>query len=75
MPKCRDVIPRSNREPEKPDFKDPNIVKHLSYLNEQYVVILCRQILTTIGFVCKLHYVKDLGIDSSLDNTTYTSTP
>ena len=59
-------------------FKDPNVAKHLSRLQDKYVVIPADKTSNDIVFVCKSHYVycliKELGIENSLDNPTYTPT-
>ena len=55
-------------------FKDPNVAKHLSLLCDKYAIVSPDNIV----FVCKLHYIdcliKELGIDNSLVNPTYTPT-
>jgi len=47
-------------------FKDPNVAKHLSLLNDKYVIISADKTPNNIVFVCKSHYVdcliKELGI-------------
>jgi len=53
-------------------FKDTNVAKHLSLLHDKYVIVSADNIV----FVCKSHYIdcliKELGIDNSLGNPTYT---
>jgi hypothetical protein len=57
-------------------FKDPNVAKHLSLLHDKYVIVSADNAPNNIGFVCKSHYIdcliKELGIDNSLGNPTYT---
>ena len=59
-------------------FKDPNVDKHLSLLHEKYVIVSADKIPNNIAFVCKSHYIdcliKELGIDNSVGNPTYTPT-
>jgi len=56
-------------------FKDPNVAKHLSLLHDTYVIVSADKAPNNI-VVCKSHYIdcliKELGIDNSLDNPTYT---
>jgi hypothetical protein len=60
------------------NFKDPNVAKHLSLLHDKYVIVFADKAPNNIVFVCKSHYIdcliKELGIDSSLGNPTYTPT-
>ena len=57
-------------------FKDTTVVKHLSLLHDKYIIVSADKAPNVIVFVCKSHYVdcliKELGIDNSLDNPTYT---
>ena len=59
-------------------FKDPNVAKHMSLLHDKYVVVSADKAPNNVVFVCKSHYVecliKELGIDNSLGNPTYTPT-
>ena len=59
-------------------FKDPNVAKHLSLLHDKYVIVSADKAPNNIVFVCKSHYIdcliKELGIDNSLGNPTYTPT-
>ena len=55
-------------------FKDPNVAKHLSLLHDKYAIVSADKAPSNIVFVCKSHYIKELGIDNSLDNPTYTPT-
>ena len=61
-------------------FKNPNVGKHLSYLHEIHVIDIVSADKTpnNIVFVCKSLYIdcviKELGIDNSLGNPTYTVT-
>ena len=59
-------------------FKDPNVAKHLSLLHDKYIIVSADNAPNNIVFVCKSHYVdcliKELGIDNSLGNPTYTPT-
>ena len=59
-------------------FKDPNVAKHLSLLHDKYVIVSADKAPNNIVFVCKSHYIdcliKELGIDNSLGNLTYTPT-
>ena len=61
-----------------PILKDPNVVKHLSLLHDKYVIVSADKAPNNIVFVCKSHYIdcliKELGIDNSLGNPTYTPT-
>ena len=58
--------------------KDPNVAKHLSYLHDKCVVVPADKAPNNIVFVCKTHYINclinELGIDSSLGNSTYSLT-
>ena len=55
-------------------FKDPNVAKHLSLLNDKYVIVSAEKAPNNIVCVCKSHFIdcliKELGIDNSLGNTT-----
>jgi hypothetical protein len=57
-------------------FKDPKVDKHLSLLHDKYVIVSADKAPNNIVFVCKLHYIdcliKELSIDNSLGNPTYT---
>ena len=59
-------------------FKDPKVDKHLSLLHDKYVIVSADKAPNNIVFVCKLHYIdcliKELSIDKSLANPTYTPT-
>jgi hypothetical protein len=59
-------------------FKDPNVAKYLSLLHDKYVIVSADKAPNNIVFVCKSHYIdcliKELGIDNSLGNPTYTPT-
>jgi len=59
-------------------LKDPNVAKHLSLLHDKYVIVSADKAPNNIVFVCKSHYIdcliKELGIDNSLGNPTYTPT-
>jgi hypothetical protein len=59
-------------------FKDPNVAKHLYLLHDKYGIVSSDKTPNNIVFVCKSHYIdcliKELGIDNSLDNPTYTPT-
>jgi hypothetical protein len=59
-------------------FKDANVAKHLSLLHDKYVIVSADKAPNNIVFVCKSHYtdclIKELGIDNSLGNPTYTPT-
>jgi hypothetical protein len=59
-------------------FKDPNVAKHLSLLHGKYVIVSADKAPNNIVCVCKSHYVdcliKELCIDNSLGNPTYTPT-
>ena len=58
-------------------FKDPNVAKYLFHILDKYVVLAAKSP-NYIVFVCKLHYIycliKELYIDNSLGNPTYTPT-
>ena len=51
---------------------------HLFLLHDKYVIVSANKVPNNIVFVCKSHYIdcliKELGIDNSLGNPTYTST-
>ena len=59
-------------------FKDPQVRESLSRLHEKYVVVPADKAPNNIVFVCRNYYikclVKELGIDSSTGNPTYTPT-
>jgi hypothetical protein len=59
-------------------FKDSNVAKHLSLLRDKYVIVSADKAPNNIVWVCKSHYIdcliKELGIDNSLGNPTYTPT-
>ena len=59
-------------------FKDPNVAKHLSLLHYKYCIVSTEKAPNNIVFVCNSHYtyclIKELGIDNSLGNHTYTTT-
>ena len=58
-------------------FKDPNVAKHLSHLHDKNVVVPADKAPYNIVFVCKSYITstdKDLGIDNSLGDPTYTPT-
>jgi len=59
-------------------FKDPNVAKHLSLFHDKYVFVSADKAPNNIVFVCNSHYIdcfiKELGIDNSLGNPTYTLT-
>ena len=59
-------------------FKDPNVAKQLSPLHNKYVIFSVDKAPNNIVFVSKSHYIdcliKELGIDNSLGNPTYTPT-
>jgi hypothetical protein len=58
-------------------FKDPNVAKHLSLLHDKFVIVSADKAPNNIVFVCKSHYIdcliKELCIDNSFENPTYTS--
>ena len=58
-------------------FKDQNVAKHLFHILDKYVVLAAKAP-NYIVVVCKLHYIdclmKELYIDNSLGNPTYTPT-
>ena len=55
-----------------------SIAKHLSLLHDKYVIVSPGKAPNNIVFVSKSHYIdcliKELGIDNSLGNLTYTQT-
>ena len=59
-------------------FKDPNVAKHLSLLRDKYVIVPTDKAPNNLVFVCKSHYIdfliKELGIDNSFGNPTYSPT-
>ena len=58
-------------------FKDTNVAKHMSCLHDKYGVFPADKAPNNIVFVCNSHYIdcliKEMGIDNSLDNPTYTT--
>jgi hypothetical protein len=60
------------------NFKDPNVAKYMSLLHDKYVIVSADKAPNNIDFVRQSHYVdcliKELGIDNSLGNLTYTPT-
>jgi hypothetical protein len=54
------------------------IIKNTSLLHDQYVIVSADNAPNNIVFVCKSHYIdcliKELGLDNSLGNPTYTPT-
>ena len=58
-------------------FKGPNVAIDLSLLHDKYVIVSADKAPNNIVFACKSHYIdwliKELGIDNSLVNPTYTS--
>ena len=61
-----------------PICKDPNVAKHLFLLHGKYAIVSTDKAPNNIVFVFKSHYIecliKELGIDNSLGNPTYTPT-
>ena len=59
-------------------FKGPNVAKHLSLIHDKCDIVSADKAPNNIVFVCKSHYIdcliKELGIDNSLGNPTYTPT-
>ena len=59
-------------------FKDPQVAKMLSQLQDKYVIVPVDKAPNNIVFICKHHYfdclIKELGIDNTLGNPTYTPT-
>ena len=59
-------------------FKGPNVAMHPSLLRDKYVIVSTDKAPNYIVFECKSHYIdclkKELGIDNSLGNPTYTPT-
>ena len=59
-------------------FKDPQVAKMLSQLQDKYVIVPADKAPNNIVFICKHHYfdclIKELGIDNTLGNPTYTPT-
>ena len=58
--------------------QDPNVAKNPSHSHEKYVAVPVNNASNNIIFLCKSHYVyclvKELSIDNSLGNPTYTLT-
>jgi hypothetical protein len=56
--------------------KTPNVAKHLSLLHAKYVIVSADKSPNNIVVVFKSHYIdcliKELGIDNSIGNPTYT---
>ena len=59
-------------------FRDPNVAKHLSLLDDKYTIVSADKVPNNIVFVCKSHQVdcleKELGIVNYVGNPTYTPT-
>lgn len=59
-------------------FKDPDVAKHLRYLNDKYFAVHKDMIPSNIAFACKLYQIDclilELGVDNSLCNPTNTPT-
>ena len=57
-------------------FIDQNVTKHMPLLHDKCISVSADKAPNNIVFVCKSHYVdcliKELGIDNSLGNPTYT---
>jgi hypothetical protein len=57
-------------------FIDQNVAKHMPLLHDKCIIVSADKAPNNIVFVCKSHYVdcliKELGIDNSLGNPTYT---
>ena len=60
------------------NFKDPNVAKYMSLLHDIYVIVSADKPHNNIDFVRQSRSVdcliKELGIDNSLGNLTYTPT-
>ena len=61
-----------------PIFKDQYFSKHMSLLHDKHVIVSADKAPNDIVFLCKPHYIdcliKELGIDNSPGNPTYTPT-
>ncbi|KAK3086825.1 hypothetical protein FSP39_024074 [Pinctada imbricata] len=59
-------------------FKDPNVITELTYLQEHYVITPADKASNNYTFTCKKYYfdslVKELGLNSTPGNPTYTPT-
>jgi hypothetical protein len=59
-------------------FHKPEVIKELNRLHEEYVLVPADKASNNIVFVCKAHYyqciIKELGINSTIGNRTYTPT-
>ena len=59
-------------------FKDPDVIKELTYLQEHYVITPADKASNNYTFTCKKYYfdslVKELGLNSTPGNPTYTPT-
>ena len=59
-------------------FIDQNVAKHMPLLHDKCIIVSADKAPNNSVFVCKSHYVdcliKELGIDNSLGNPTYTPT-
>jgi len=53
-------------------LKDPNVAKHMSNLHDKCVVVPANNIVLCVNHIDCL--IKEVCIDNSLDNTTYTPT-
>jgi hypothetical protein len=56
-------------------FKDSDVAKHMSYLNDKYVVVSAGKTPNNVVFVCKSHnidwLIKEYGIGNSLESNIY----
>ena len=59
-------------------FKKPEVIRELNRLHEEYVLVPADKACNNMVFVCKAHYhqciINELGINSTIDNRTYTLT-
>ena len=59
-------------------FSDPDVVRELSRLHENFVIVLADKASNNYPFVCKRHYVRilseELGLNSLAGNPTYNLT-
>ena len=59
-------------------FKDPAVLRDLFAIHEKFVVVPADKASNNIVFVCKKHYldclIKELGINDTSGNPTYTHT-
>jgi hypothetical protein len=60
-------------------LNEPEVIRELNRLDEEYVLVPADKACNNIVFVCKAHYyqciINELGIHSTIGTPTYTPTP